>query len=303
MANEDNQGSRFIVDLGDVKLPALKEKQVQAEIQAVVLRALADSGHGSDPQRTQAREKSPIWDFLQQIYGMWPGWPENPPVKPRGILGSDGGPITVRDHTRMMEALMEHPVEVLRNLPDKYKRKGARPPGTEVIRAALQVEQIDPYIRGRMQAVLDVLPKIEERLAALPQSAKESLDNLREQLANRSGEEKLRLLRDAEFRSRYADKGLTEGMDIAAQILQDGQDSIYSPDNSFYKLLQSGEGSARTAARDTVSDVKDSDTIGATGGGFVGTVVPGLGTAAGAAAGGFGASAGAAVAHLIKWLF
>ena len=92
-------------------------------------------------------------------------------------------------------------------------------------------------------------------------------------------------------------------MEIAARILEDGQDSIYSPDHSFYKLLQEGKGSSRSAAREVLSDMADLDGVGAAAGGAVGSFFGGIGAAPGAVAAGAGASAGAAIGHAIIWLF
>jgi hypothetical protein len=43
MQRRRRTGSRFSVDLGGVKLPDIVEKRIEAEIQAVVLRVLADT--------------------------------------------------------------------------------------------------------------------------------------------------------------------------------------------------------------------------------------------------------------------
>lgn len=76
-----DQGSRFVVDLGDFKLPALVEKQVESEIRATVLRALAESGFGGDLRAPHGRVSNPIWDqFPGQTLGLWPGWPDRPPL-------------------------------------------------------------------------------------------------------------------------------------------------------------------------------------------------------------------------------
>src|SRR5687768_9341274 len=61
MNSENQSGSRFIVDLGAVKLAPIMERQVEAEIQAVVLRALADSNVGSR-QPAQDSVLRAIWD-------------------------------------------------------------------------------------------------------------------------------------------------------------------------------------------------------------------------------------------------
>jgi hypothetical protein len=295
-----NEGSRFIVDLGDCKLPPLVEKQVEAEIRAIVLRALAENGFGGDPRFPQARVSSPIWNqFEGQTLGLWPGWPQD---KPPVIFDGEVEPLTVRDHTLIMRAVMEHPMQLLRYLPSKYKSKnGSRPPGGEVLQAALHVEEIDDYTKGRIRMVLDLLPKIEEGMAALPESVKRTVDDLRQQMANRTVEEKRNVFRDAGLRSRHRDDGLTDGMEFAARILEDGLDSIYSPDHSFYKLVQERRGSSGTTARDaTFGDVADVDGVGAAAGGAVGWGAGGAaGGAAGAVVGGAGASAGFAIAWAI----
>ena len=299
-----NEGSRFIVDLGEFKLPSLVEKQVESEIRAIILRALAENGFGGDPRVPQARVSSPIWDqFPGQTLGLWAGWPwGQPPV----IFGSGGiaGPLTVKDHTLIMRAIMENPFQLLRQLPSKYRSKnGGRPSGTEVLQAALQIEQIDDYTKARIRMVLEGLPELEARQASLPEHVKRTVDDLRQQLANKTITEKHSLLRDAGLRSRQRGDGLADGMEIAAQMLEDGQDSIYSPDFSFYKLLQEGQGASRVAARDAVSDISSGDTIGATAGAGAGLGVGGpAGGAAGAILGGVFGSSVAVGYHLTDWI-
>ena len=164
MTNEA-QGSRFVVDLGDIKLSGILERQVEAEIQAVVLRAVASLGS----QLSATARSSSIWDkFPGQTLGLWPGYPER---RPPGFPFGEIQPLSVRDHTIIMKAIMDHPMQVVRYLPQKYKvSPGARPSGTEVLEATLKVEQIDEYVKERIRAVLEVLPKIEDNQAALPES-------------------------------------------------------------------------------------------------------------------------------------
>ncbi len=269
---------------------------MEAEIQAVVLRALADSDFGGKQQARASINVPSIpirWPKPGETLGLWP-W-DKPPIFPGN---GDMEPLTVKDHTLIMRAIMEHPLPVLRYLPAKYKSKtGARPSGNEVLQAALKVDQIDDYVKERIRAVLDILPKIEEAQADAPESLKRAVDGLRQQLADKTVAEQRSVLRDSGLRRRYREVGgLDEGMEVAARILEDGQDSIYSPDNSFYYLLQ--QGSSRAAGRDAISDIGSMDTIGATAGGAVGSVAVGVGAGPGAVAGGVGASAGAAIAHI-----
>jgi hypothetical protein len=297
MANEEGSGSRFVVDLGKVKLPRLVEKQVEAEIQAAVLRALAESGVSGDQQ---GRIQLPIRDqFPDGTLGLWVG--DKPPI----IWGSGGSIptfLTPSDHTRIMKAIMEHPVAVLRQLPAKYRSKtGGNPSGVEVLRAGLQVEEIANDVKDLIRAVLDLWKKMEEPQARLPEPVKAAVEGLRQQLANKTVEEQRSVLRDAGLRSRHREDGLADGMDVAARILEDGQDSIYSPDFSFYKLMEEGRGS-RAAARDALSDIGSADTIGGAAGGAVGSVAAGVGAGPGAVAGGAVASAGAIGYHIGSWI-
>lgn len=299
METESTDGSRFIVDLGDVKLPALVEKQVEAEIQAVVLRALAENTTSSQPQARQ----SSIWDkFPGQTLGLWPGWPEG---LPPGFPGTtEGQPLTPKDHTLIMKAILDHPFQVFKHLPENNKVKGSNPSGKVVLQAALEVEEIDRQTKERIRMALDLLPQLEEAQAAAPGRLKDALESLRQNLANKSTTEKLRVLRDQGHRSRFREAGgLEEGMDVAARILEDGQNSIYSSDHSFYRLLQGGATQARANERDAIDNIKDSDAMGAAIGGGIGTVAGGLGAAPAAAASAAGASAGVAIGSFIRWLF
>lgn len=293
---EQGSGSHFVVDLGEIKLPRLLEKQVEAEIQGAVLRALARTDFaGNEQTRLSLR----IWDrFPGRTLGLWIGSEDWPP-----FISRFGGhaPLNVRDHTLIVKAVMEHPLEVIRYLPNRYKLKTGRPPGKEVLQAALLVNRIDEYVKDRIRAVLEVLPKIEEAQAAAPESFRVALDDIHQQLTNQSIEKQRSILRDPSLRVRYRDSGFAAGMEVAAQMLEDGDDSIYSIDFSFYDLLQDGQGAS--IARDALSDIGSADTVGATAGGAIGAVAAGVGAGPGAVAGGAAASAGMAVKHLFDWIF
>lgn len=289
-SNDKAGGSRFQVDLGDIKLPAVVEQQVQAEIQAAVLRALAQLD-----ERGDARLKRPIFDqFPGQTLGLWLD-PDRIPVLP-----GEGG-LDPRDHTIIMRALMEHPFDVLRQVPNLSR--DSRPSGQQALEAALHVDAIGVDVKARIRRVLDVLPAIEEAKANAPANLKQALDNVRVQLAGTSVDEQRRVLRDRELRQRHREvPGLSDGMELAAEMLADGSDSIYSPDFSFYRLMIQGT-NARSTSRDAISDVASADTIGATVGGAVGSVGGGVGAGPGAVAGGAGASAGAVVGIAAAWVW
>jgi hypothetical protein len=206
-----------------------------------------------------------------------------------------------------MKAIMEHPLQVLRHLPKKYKTRDGRPPGKEVLQAVLQIDQVDNLVKERIRTVLDLSPKLEEAQAALPESVRQSVESLRQQLTNKTVRDKRHLLRDSGQRSQHREDGLADAMEAAARILEDGEDSIYSPDHSFYRLLQEGRGAARVGA----GDVADADAIGAAIGGVAGAIFDiangfppgtGPGTVLGPIAGGALASAATAASAVIEFI-
>lgn len=287
VARQSQSGSRFTVDLGSIKLPAVLEKQVETDIRAVVLRALANVDFGGT-----SRLSSSIFDrFPGRTLGLW--------LDPDAAPPEVGGPLLPQDHTIILREIMNHPVPILKYL--KFKPGGPKPTGPEVLEAALQVEQIDPYTKERIRAVLEILPKLEDAMAKAPKTANRDLANLQRLLVGQPIQEQVRILRDLDVRSSLVTDGMGEAMEAAAQLLMDGASSIYSPDSGFNRAL--AEGQPQAVAKDAVDTVKDADTIGATGGGLAGTLLPGVGTAAGAAAGGAGASAGAAIAEFVLWLW
>jgi hypothetical protein len=61
MAEKESEGTKFVVDLGSLKLPEMLERQVESEIRALVLKALAA------PEVTSIRRLDP------GIFGRFPG--------------------------------------------------------------------------------------------------------------------------------------------------------------------------------------------------------------------------------------
>ncbi len=288
-------GSRFAVDLGGLKLPSVIEKRVEAEIQAAVLRALAETDLGGRSRLEDlivGRFPDGTAGMIINVEGEGAWLPWKLPGKPLRET------LTAEDHTLIVRAIMEHPFEVI-----QYMNKAERtsdPSPTAVLEAALQVEQIDSYTKDRIRTVLEILPRLEDARKNAPAELQGSLDELRGRLARRPIDEQIRSLRSLKTNYRERD-GLAEGMEFAAQILEDGRTTIYSPEFSFYRMLR--EGKRARAERKPIEDIKDADTLGAVAGGGVGVFVGGIGAGPGAAAGGAGASAGAAIAHAIRWLF
>ena len=291
--NPNSAGSRFVVDLGGVKLDAIVEKQVETRIRDVVLEALARNGGA-----VATRLPRSLFDrFPGRTLGLW--------LDPDARIPWGDGPLQPADHTLIVSQVMTYPFQVLRSL---GVGKGDPPPtGRQVLEATLDVEEVDPYAKERIAKVLGVLDEIEPVMSAPSREMKRHVGHVRDLLAGRTLTDQIRVLRDpAALTSSSKGPGpdpdwLREILQWIVTMLEDGAATIYSADFGLHRTLRSGDAVARE--RDTVDTIKDADAIGATGGGFAGTIIPGVGTAAGAAAGGAGASAGAAIGALIDWLF
>ena len=74
MEENEAAGTRFIVDLGSLKLPEMMERQLESEIRAIVLKALAA------PEVTSVRRLDPsiFGKFPNRTLGLWidPDHPE-----------------------------------------------------------------------------------------------------------------------------------------------------------------------------------------------------------------------------------
>lgn len=254
---------------------------------------------------TSARQLPGLKDWRPWI---WAGWiigdgpfgpfgsnqPNEPPSGP-------GGALTVRDHTIVMEALLSHPLELVKALNSEPKDNVPSP--EKALRALLQLRAVDDYTKSRIALVLKTLPLIERARASAPEEIEEAIAALSQKLKGQSVDRQLEVLQDSGLRSKFGSvPGILEGMNLAADVLVAGRDTIYAPDYGFYEVLNSSSG-ASSIARDAASDISSADTIATTAGAAIGSLVPGLGTVAGGVASGAGGSIGAALAHLWDWIW
>ena len=306
MTTKNQVGSHFVVDLGSIKLSPLQEQKLGAQIQASVLGALAESDFGGN--------------FNSSLLG--PDWLHNATQTLGFILKNPGSAIpmvaqsvppsvpesdllVVADHTLIMTAIMEHPFQVVDQLPEEFQVKGGKPTGADVLKAALKVKQIGADVKLRISKVLEVYPLIENVLSSAPAAFNGASDDIKQNVVGKDIEEQAVLLRDPAFRKKHQKHGFADGMEIAAQMLEDGKDSIYSPDFSFYQMLQVGttqsSAIAPLDARGVIGTIGSTDTIGAVAGGAAGSVIPGAGTTAGGVVGGLIGSAAGAIGEFISW--
>lgn len=279
-------GSRFVVDLGSIQLPTIVEKQVETDIRAVVLEALAKT----DSIRSMRLDGSIFDRFMGRTLGLWidPDHPEE---------GSWEDAVSLSDHTAIVEAVMNYPMQVLKHL----DWKSSTPTEVQILEAALKVQAIEAPVKRKIESVLNVLSQLE---SAGTKARRSPLSEtvLNKELAGRPIDEQIRILRDPKSRLRGSE-GSAEILDSVAFMLEEGRTSIYSVSHPFYQMISEGGGKdTSVVARDAVDTVKDADAIGGALGGGAGLLIAGVGAGPGAAAGAASASVGAIVGSVIAWL-
>jgi hypothetical protein len=192
--------------------------------------------------------------------------------------------LEVADHTALVQAVIDRPLHVLRYL---NLVEGVPPTPAEVLEAASKVTSFDSKTRTRIKLVRDVYPILEAGSAQLPQPSLRAVERLQAALIGKPIEQKIVVI--AQMRQECdSDGGLAAALGYAEEILLDGAETIYAPENPIYELLDGSEFS-------TIGDLAATDAVGAAGGGLAGFLLSGgtiPGAMIGALAGGGGASAG-----------
>lgn len=237
--------------------------------------------------------------------------------------------LSIEDHTRIIEAVMENSFHLLRGLDlRKYVKDGQKPSGEEVLQAMLNVDTVDDYRKARIRDVLDVQSILEgvrrdesvsremddrtdeiSRAVASEETITEKIERVKD--LRRSGDLQRGSSDDEVLGRDEANEMIDRTAELTIEMLRDGQKSIYWPGHEFYSTVQ-GEGSTTpTEKRRIVSDTANADTkglaAGAAGGCAAGSVAGGVGCAPGAVTGGVGGavtlSAGEVIGAAIDWLF
>jgi hypothetical protein len=97
-------GSRFAVDLGDLKLSPLDEKQVGAEIQATVIRKIAEMDTRGRSRLSRFQDQFP--DGTMGLI-LEPNGPPPSPLPWESPSRPQREALTPEDHTTVMRAIME----------------------------------------------------------------------------------------------------------------------------------------------------------------------------------------------------
>jgi hypothetical protein len=189
-------------------------------------------------------------------------------------------PFTAADHTKLVKAVLEHPLHVIKylNVPS-----GQSPSTLEVIDAALKVKSFDAATKARLKAAREGYRRLEAERAQDPTFFTEWVEMVRAALDQPSIAGMIAAI-DRLLLQKGLDNRSIAGLEFAKAILVDGADSIYSSDFSAYELMETV---TFTGAQQVAQvDVEFS---------------PGTGAASAAAAG--AASAGAAVAVIYQAFF
>lgn len=246
------------------------------------------------------------------------------------------GPLTVQDHTRIVAAIMEYPLEILGCL-GRHGRVGIPEP-ERVLRAALMVPQIDKYTKGAIDEVLDGLPALRQAELDMPEEMKNVLADISNSTDGMELEDQVKIFRSGKLLSKFEKNAglskemlssITLAMEFAADMLEDGKDTIYSMDHPFYQMLpetdpdwvkkeNDGKGPVKNVAQSNKGIVQDIDKGGAVAGAGTGAVIgltagsptgPGAivtgaaGAVVGGAIGAAAASTGAVIGAVISWLW
>jgi hypothetical protein len=283
------RASTFVVDFGEVQVPSVLEKELELEIQKIALSALARIDFRGDVRLGRLPPGT-----YGMIFGDWP-----PDLFPPTFPQPDMPDIDVRDHTVVMQAVMQNALALTRSLASARK-DGRKVPGAEVLQALAKLPNLEQPARRAVDQALQNLHLSRAGDKNLPRGAKASLDEIGKQLdACESIEEISSLLHRLQRSEQYAKiDGLSTGLSIASRIIEDGRSTIYSPDNPFYQ----GETGSTVMAKG-VKDVGKEDAKGALTGAMGGAAAGPKGAAAGAVAGAIAGSAAEALSQLWDSIF
>ncbi len=130
--------------------------------------------------------------------------------------------ITAADHTKAMQAVMQFPLHIVRNLATP---KGRLPSDEEVIEAALQVRAFDPEVHEIFQRIYDLLPSIAAAKANATPETLATVEQFELDIQNKTLDEVITVVQDTRAKA----PELAENLTFVEQMYKHGADTIYSP--------------------------------------------------------------------------
>jgi hypothetical protein len=146
-------------------------------------------------------------------------------------------PFTAADHTKLMRAVLERPLHVMKYLDVP---RGESPTNMQVIDAALKVKSFDSATRARLQAARAAGLRFEEEQADDVAGYTARRDRVEAALEGKTTPEMIAAIDDL-LAQEQLDERSAAGLQLAKEILVDGADSVYSPDFPAWELLDEGE--------------------------------------------------------------
>ncbi|MCD6595553.1 hypothetical protein J7L68_07760, partial [bacterium] len=166
-----------------------------------------------------------------QIMPSGPDESENVSIEPNTPLFADDGiTFTPHDHTLIIKAIGDNMLGdygVIAHLENRDNFTGS-----DVLRAALEVESIPDSVKKKIQVVLKYAPALEQAEKEIPADLQARLDEIKSKLEQAtSPEDVIVILRELKESGKYDDiKGIDKAFEFGMAIVQDGMGSIYSAD-------------------------------------------------------------------------
>lgn len=286
--------STFLVDFGNVDIPSNLAAELETNIQEMALGALAridfrgDIRIGRLPPGTYG-----------MIFGDWPpdllsGLPEQP----------EQPDIKIRDHTLIIEAVMQNGLALTRILANERKNS-RRVSGATVLEGLLILPSVDSDLKHKITTILSYMRDNAKLTSNLSREAKAALSEMTKLIDSSQSVEETESFLDQFGRDGRLQKidGVALAVRIASEIFKDGRATIYSPEYPFYDGMRSDDGIGTIAQEKGASDVAKEDVKGGVTGAMGGSVAGPKGALLGGVGGALLGSAAEAISQLWDSIF
>jgi hypothetical protein len=152
---------------------------------------------------------------------------------------------TAADHTRIVRAVLEHPLHVIKQL---HIRPGQAPTAVEVLDAALQVRSFDADLKLLLTSARAACVQVTDALARADRPPDLEIAGFRAALEAGPVTEMISRL-DALGREHDLDEASSRVIGQAREILIDGAGTIYAPTYPPNELLESADSPASGVAQ------------------------------------------------------
>jgi hypothetical protein len=177
------------------------------------------------------------------------------------MTDSYNGTFTAADHTKLVNAVLEHPLHGIKylNVPS-----GQSPTPLEVADAALKVRSFDAATKERLKAARAAYLQLQTEGVLESETFREGVRKVNDALKDTESIPDMIAALDHLLAEEGIDDHFAAGLKVSKEILTDGADSIYSPDFSAYELMETPTFAGMTGAQMVAHvDVESSPGTGA----------------------------------------